>query len=72
MFVLGGILALDGVTGNTLWQRWTPSIVFSLMCQTDLNKDNQIDCIASGRGGVSAILCWPNVQNQFHTNKMLF
>lgn len=51
----GGILALDGVTGNTLWQRWTPSIVFSLMCKSDLNKDNQIDCIASGRGGVSCV-----------------
>lgn len=49
----GGILALDGITGNTLWQRWTPSIVFSIFCQTDLNKDQQIDCVVSGRGGVS-------------------
>lgn len=52
----GGILALDGATGNTLWQRWTASIVFSLMCKNDLNKDDQIDCIASGRGGVSISL----------------
>lgn len=49
----GGILALDGITGTTLWQRWTPSMVFSLICISDLNKDGQKDCIASGRGGVS-------------------
>lgn len=49
----GGILALDGITGNTLWQRWTASIVFSIFCRTDLNKDGQIDCVVSGRGGVS-------------------
>lgn len=49
----GGILALDGRTGDSLWQKWTPSIIFSLICSSDLNKDGQIDCIASGRGGVS-------------------
>lgn len=49
----GGVLAMDGISGNTLWQRWTPSIVFSLICQNDLNKDDKIDCVASGRGGVS-------------------
>lgn len=49
----GGILALDGNSGATLWQRWTSSIVFSLICKNDLNKDNRIDCVASGRGGVS-------------------
>lgn len=49
----GGILALDGASGSTLWQKWTPSIVFSLFCKDDLNKDDHIDCIASGRGGVS-------------------
>ncbi|XP_055326879.1 uncharacterized protein LOC129580462 [Sitodiplosis mosellana] len=48
----GGILALDGITGNTLWQRWTPSIVFSIICRTDLNNDAQIDCVVSGRGGL--------------------
>lgn len=49
----GGILALDGITGKILWQRWTPSIVFSIICKADLNKDEQIDCVVSGRGGVS-------------------
>lgn len=53
VYCKGGILALDGVTGNTIWQHWTSSIVFSLYCNTDLNKDGQIDCVASGDGRVS-------------------
>lgn len=51
----GGVLCLDSFSGKTLWQRWTPSIIFSLFCTSDLNKDGQIDCVASGRGGVSQI-----------------
>lgn len=51
----GGILAIDGLSGNTIWQRWTQQIVFSLYCSSDLNRDEQIDCVASGRGGVSSI-----------------
>lgn len=65
----GGILALDGVTGNTLWQRWTPSIVFSIICRIDLNKDAQIDCVASGRGGVSEMFAI--LQVQFFSNDIL-
>ena len=49
----GGILALDGLTGTTLWQTWTAFNVFSLHCNQDLNGDNQFDCVAAGRGGVS-------------------
>lgn len=48
----GGILAIDGITGDTLWQRWTPSIVFSIFCRTDLNKDQKSGCVVSGRGGL--------------------
>lgn len=51
VYCQGGILALDGLSGNTIWQRWTPQIIFSLFCSTDLNKDGQIDCVISGRGG---------------------
>lgn len=51
VYCQGGILALDGLSGNTIWQRWTPQIIFSLSCAIDLNKDDQIDCIISGRGG---------------------
>lgn len=71
----GGILALDGVTGNTLWQRWTPSIVFSIICRIDLNKDAQIDCVASGRGGVSkefASIYFKSTSNLFSMKFCLF
>lgn len=48
----GGIIALDGSSGDTLWQRWTAFNVFSIYCSQDLNNDSINDCIASGRGGV--------------------
>lgn len=46
----GGVLALDGATGKTLWQRWTSYNIFSLHCKHDLNLDDQNDCVAAGRG----------------------
>lgn len=48
----GGVLAVDGGTGNTLWQQWTSFIIFSLFCKTDLNLDGQLDCVVAGKGGV--------------------
>lgn len=68
----GGILALDGITGNTLWQRWTPSIVFSIICRTDLNKDEQIDCVVSGRGGVSEKISAFNILQYGHNRYFFF
>lgn len=52
VYCAGGLLAMDGSTGSTVWQRWTTFIVFSLYCNADLNTDGVIDCVASGRGGV--------------------
>lgn len=54
----GGVLALDGATGATLWQRWTSFNIFSLVCKQDLNLDGQADCIASGRGEVMYCLIY--------------
>eukprot|EP00095_Tigriopus_kingsejongensis_P007875 maker-scaffold127_size327531-snap-gene-1.8 protein:Tk07875 transcript:maker-scaffold127_size327531-snap-gene-1.8-mRNA-1 annotation:"hypothetical protein BRAFLDRAFT_93831" len=48
----GGILALDGLTGATLWTRWAKHEVFALTCQEDLNQDNITDCLAGGRAGL--------------------
>lgn len=48
----GGILALNGVTGDTLWQRWTPFTIFSLYCSVDLTGDGNNDCVVAGRGGL--------------------
>lgn len=52
-FCEGGLLALDGRTGDVLWQSWTAFNVFSLFCSMDVNGDGQPDCVAAGRGGVS-------------------
>lgn len=48
----GGVLALNGMTGDILWQKWMAFPIFSVFCTTDLNNDTNIDCIASGRGGL--------------------
>lgn len=48
----GGLIAFDGITGDTIWQRWTTFTLFSLFCSTDLTNDGYIDCVAAGRGGM--------------------
>ncbi|XP_049287381.1 uncharacterized protein LOC125765902 [Anopheles funestus] len=48
----GGLLALNGIDGDTLWQRWTSFTIFSLKCNIDINSDGGNDCVAAGRGGL--------------------
>lgn len=48
----GGIIALNGQTGTTIWQTWTEFNVFSMFCSRDMNADGRKDCVAAGRGGV--------------------
>ncbi|XP_076752038.1 uncharacterized protein LOC143424099 [Xylocopa sonorina] len=48
----GGILALDGNTGDTLWTHWTPHAIISVDCSLDLTNDEIKDCIICGRGGI--------------------
>lgn len=49
---LGGVLALNGKTGETIWTHWTAHSVFSVDCGADLTDDNIKDCVISGRGGI--------------------
>ena len=49
---MGGVLALDGKSGEVLWKLRTEHEVFSLVCQEDLNFDGVKDCVAGGRAGV--------------------
>ncbi|XP_021931466.1 uncharacterized protein LOC110835503 isoform X3 [Zootermopsis nevadensis] len=49
---LGGVIALDGVTGNIIWQHWTSHSVFMVDCSADLTEDKTNDCLISGKGGV--------------------
>lgn len=48
----GGVMALNGITGNLIWKYWTPSTVFSFFCKFDINNDLTNDCVASGPGGL--------------------
>ena len=50
----GGVAAIDGRTGATLWTLWSKHEIFALTCQGDLNNDSTVDCVAGGRAGVSA------------------
>lgn len=49
---LGGILALDGNSGATIWIHWTAHAIFSIDCELDLTGDEVKDCIIAGRGGI--------------------
>ncbi|XP_050585216.1 uncharacterized protein LOC126919724 isoform X1 [Bombus affinis] len=48
----GGVLALNGRTGDTLWVYWTNHAIFSVDCGIDLTNDKIKDCIICGRGGI--------------------
>ena len=48
----GGVLALDGKTGQKIWTQWAPHEVFAITCQGDLDQDGTSDCVAGGRAGV--------------------
>ncbi|XP_011255000.1 uncharacterized protein LOC105250534 isoform X2 [Camponotus floridanus] len=49
---LGGVLALNGKTGETIWTHWTAHAIFSIDCGVDLTNDKIKDCVISGRGGI--------------------
>ncbi|KAK0170333.1 hypothetical protein PV328_010908 [Microctonus aethiopoides] len=49
---LGGVMALNGKTGDTLWTHWTDHAIFSIDCALDITKDDIKDCIITGRGGI--------------------
>ncbi|KAG7201664.1 hypothetical protein KM043_004394 [Ampulex compressa] len=49
---LGGVLALNGKTGETFWTHWTAHAIFSVDCGVDLTNDKIKDCVVSGRGGI--------------------
>lgn len=48
----GGVLALNGKSGDIIWTHWTSHAIFSVDCNLDLTGDSTKDCIISGRGGI--------------------
>lgn len=61
---LGGVIALDGLTGSTIWQHWTSHPIFMVDCSVDLTDDKTNDCLISGKGGVS-LEVFSKIQNFF-------
>ena len=51
-YCLGGILALDGKSGQELWRKRTTRAIFAIHCVLDVNSDGQMDCLITGHGGV--------------------
>lgn len=51
----GGLMALDGKTGRTLWSTYTKHELFAVNCNADLNNDLVNDCIVGGRMAVSDV-----------------
>ncbi|XP_070496180.1 uncharacterized protein [Chironomus tepperi] len=48
----GGVMAINGATGDVMWKYWTPYAIFSLFCKFDINDDRVNDCIISGPGAL--------------------
>lgn len=48
----GSVLAVDGRSGNPIWNISTYSEIFELNCgNIDINKDGHKDCVGAGRKG---------------------
>lgn len=45
-------MALNGLTGDSLWKYWAPFAIFSHFCKFDVNNDQVNDCIIAGPGGL--------------------
>lgn len=48
----GGVLAMNGKTGEVMWKFWSSFAIFSLLCKFDINSDAINDCVVSGPGGL--------------------
>jgi outer membrane protein assembly factor BamB len=59
----GGVLVLDGRTGQILWQHWTEEGVYALDCSADVTGDGTNDCLATGKKGVSQCVVEFEIKN---------
>ena len=48
----GGVLSVDGKTGDQLWVHYSHHNIFGINCNGDLDADGVADCLCAGRGGV--------------------
>ncbi|KAL3284773.1 hypothetical protein HHI36_018916 [Cryptolaemus montrouzieri] len=52
----GGILALNGVTGEILWRYWINDTIYFIHCSKDINKDGLNDCLIFGTKGTITLI----------------
>ncbi|XP_074653031.1 uncharacterized protein LOC141907325 [Tubulanus polymorphus] len=52
----GGILALNGITGEELWRYYSREELFGLNCNIDFNRDGVFDCLGGGRAGAFSLV----------------
>ncbi|CAH1113366.1 unnamed protein product [Psylliodes chrysocephalus] len=52
----GGVIALNGLTGDIIWRHWFNDTIFSIQCTVDINGDKQNDCLVIGMEGTIAII----------------
>ncbi|XP_030750099.1 uncharacterized protein LOC115877888 [Sitophilus oryzae] len=52
----GGIISLNGASGDIIWRHWINDTVFSLHCTADINQDNLNDCLATGVDGTVTVI----------------
>ncbi|KAH1004238.1 hypothetical protein HUJ04_004022 [Dendroctonus ponderosae] len=52
----GGIIALNGRNGDTIWKRWLNDTIFGVHCTADVNLDGTNDCLIVGVDGTIAVI----------------
>lgn len=46
----GGVVAINGKTGSTLWRQQVSNAVLDVQCRLEINGDGIADCVLSGKG----------------------
>ncbi|CAG9855817.1 unnamed protein product [Phyllotreta striolata] len=65
----GGIIALNGLTGDIIWRHWLNDTIFSVHCTVDVNGDAQNDCLIIGTKGTIAMVDTKNGTTIWVLNK---
>ncbi|XP_022902074.2 uncharacterized protein [Onthophagus taurus] len=52
----GGLIALNGITGDVIWRKWLGHTIFTIFCDVDVNADGIFDCLATGKGGIFCVI----------------
>ena len=48
----GGVVAINGKTGSTLWRQQVSNAVLDVQCRLEISGDGVTDCLLIGKEGV--------------------